>query len=219
MLAITVKIYVKCYLVHKYPSGNYPSGFIFAIFLQGISMEKNPDLLLIGGNTRHIGKTTLACEIIRIFSATQSIVACKLTSIYKNDARHHGEHDLIMEKDFQITEELTDILLKDTGKMLRCGAKQAFYLQARDNVVDKTWQTFIHQVSKKGMLVCESRSLRRFVEPGIFIYLKSSRVENEKPGHLELEKSADVVITDPKLADIAALAKRISVRNNSWQLD
>ena len=193
--------------------------YLCVFFLQTTIMLKIPDLILIGGNTRHVGKTTLACEIIRTFSVAQPIIACKVTSIYKNDTKHHGKHELILEKDFQITKERTDIPLKDTGKMLRCGAKQAFYVQARDNFVDKAWKSFIQQVSGKNMLVCESRSLRRFVEPGIFIYLKNSRVENEKPGHLELEKRADVVVTDPEMADIIALVKRISAHNNSWQLD
>lgn len=169
-------------------------------------------LLLVGGNTRHIGKTTLICELIRKFSPLYPVTGLKVTSIYQNDALHHGSHDLLAGKDFEIAQEQAKTKGKDTAKMLACGAGQAFYVQARDHAVEKAWKALLQHLPENTLLICESRTLRRFIQPGVFIYLKSSRIETEKPLSAFLEKSADLVITDPNPQDLASLAERIEVQ-------
>jgi hypothetical protein len=181
-------------------------------------MQKVPNLILIGGNTRNIGKTTLACGIIRLFTASEKITALKVTSIYKNDEIHHGEHELIQGKDFSITPETHIEKPKDTSKMLMAGASASYYIQAMDHAVEEAWQAFLKIVPANHLMVCESRSLRRIVEPGLFIYLKSSTVKEEKPYSLWLEGLADKVLVDPTQSDLISLIPRIRFANGLWKL-
>jgi hypothetical protein len=185
--------------------------YLCVFFLQTTIMLKIPDLILIGGNTRHVGKTTLACEIIRTFSVAQPIIACKVTSIYKNDTKHHGKHDLLSDKDHEISREPLASNRKDTAKMLLAGAAKSYYIQALDHAVEKVWALFTGMIPANHLLMCESRSLRRFVEPGLFIYLKSTRVKEEKPYSLWLEELADIVLTDPGHADLIRITGSILV--------
>lgn len=181
-------------------------------------MLKIPNLLLIGGNTRHIGKTTLTCDIIRTFSSSFQISALKVTSIYPNDKKHHGKHELLQGKDFNITAEININNPKDTSKMLLAGASDSYYIQAMEHAVAQAWQEFLKIVPSNHLMICESRSLRRIVKPGLFIYLKSSRVQEEKPYSLWLEELADIVCKDPKGGDLKDILNRIWILNNQWKL-
>ena len=181
-------------------------------------MQKAPNLILIGGNTRHIGKTTLACGIIKSFSSTDQITALKITSIYKNDEKHHGEHELRQGKGFSITLEPHSANQKDTSKMLMAGATESYYIQAMDHAVEEAWQAFIKIVPSNQLMVCESRSLRRILQPGLFIYLKSSKVKEEKPYSIWLEGLADIVLVDPNQSDLAKLIRRIRIADRIWQI-
>jgi hypothetical protein len=177
-----------------------------------------PKLLLIGGNTRNIGKTTFACAVIRKFSAFHDISAFKLTSIYKNDDKHHGNHELLQNAAWEISRETLSSKPKDTARMLAAGATASYYVQALDHAIELAWSEFAPMTPDNHLLLCESRSLRRFVEPGVFIYLKSSRVIEEKPYSIWLESKASLVLTDPSHETLEKALNNLSVSMNTWKL-
>lgn len=179
-------------------------------------MIKSTNLLLVGGNSRHIGKTTLLCRIIKATASTEPVIALKVTSIYQNDEGFHGEHEPLNSVDYTITEEMAIGQPKDTSKMLEAGATRSFYIQARDHAVETAWNAFVKMIPKNHLIVCESRSLRRYIEPGLFIYLKSSSVQVEKPYSFWLEKQADKVLNDPQSQDISSVVSDISVAQKQW---
>lgn len=179
-------------------------------------MLKSNNLLLVGGNARNIGKTTLLCKIIRAAAYFEPVIALKVTSIYPDGQGFHGEHELLSSGDFSITEEIGSGQPKDTVKMLEAGAIRSFYIQARDHAVEKAWHALLEMIPENHLLICESRSLRRFIVPGLFIYLKSSRLHDEKPYSLWLEKLADKVLYDPQPHDFPRLVAEISVVQKQW---
>ncbi|MBE0661883.1 MAG: hypothetical protein IH597_05380 [Bacteroidales bacterium] len=179
-------------------------------------MLKINNLLLVGGNSRHIGKTTLLCEIISAAASVEPVISLKVTSIYQNNEGYHGEHELLSAGYFTIDEEMGSGRPKDTLKMLEAGATRSFYIQVRDHAVEAAWNAFLKMVPADHLIVCESRSLRRFIEPGLFIYLKSSRGQKEKPYSLWLEKLADKVLYDPQPQDISSLVSEISLAQKQW---
>jgi len=180
-------------------------------------MIKIPGLLLIGGNSRHIGKTTLACLIINRFSAGVPIIAAKLTSIYPGDAKHHG-HVINIGKEFEIIHEPDPSGSKDTAKMQKSGAVSAYYIQANDESVEKAWNVFIQMIQPGHMIVCESRSLRRFIEPGLFVYLKNSAVKTVKPYSTWLEDKANLLLVDPDREQLVNVTKQITLVNREWRV-
>ena len=100
-------------------------------------------MVMIGGNSRNAGKTTLACGIISKLAATHDIIGLKVTSIRPGEEGLHGAHDENYLSDFEVMEELDAGSQKDTSKMLRAGAKQVFYLRVYDFNAEKAIVLFL----------------------------------------------------------------------------
>lgn len=131
-----------------------------------------PGLCLIGGNSRHSGKTSLACRVIRKLGQGKAI-GLKVTRFHKDEGKYHGDH--ASEKPFDgkwdISEELSASSEKDTSQMLAAGAKKVYYIRAEDSYMEEAFQEFLALYHHGEPIVCESRTLRDVVKPGIFILM------------------------------------------------
>jgi len=130
-----------------------------------------PNMVLIGGNSRNSGKTTMACNIISALSATHEIIGLKVTAIRPGEDEFHGNHDVVESADFSVFEELNATTPKDTSNMLRAGAHRVFYIRVNEKFIEKALLHFLSTYINKQIIVCESRSLRRFVHPGLFLMM------------------------------------------------
>ncbi len=126
---------------------------------------------MIGGNSRNAGKTTLACGIISKLAATHDTIGLKVTSIRPGEEGLHGAHDEDYLSDFEVIEELDAGTHKDTSKMLRAGAGHVFYLRVSDSYAEKAIVFFLKNFVNNQLIVCESRSLRNIVAPGLFVMM------------------------------------------------
>lgn len=126
---------------------------------------------MIGGNSRNAGKTTLAFGIISKLAATHDTIGLKVTSIRPGEEGLHGTHNEMDLTGFEVMEELKTDSPKDTSKMLRAGAKQVFYLRVSDFYVEKAIVFFLKNFVNNQLIVCESRSLRNIVAPGLFVMM------------------------------------------------
>ena len=127
---------------------------------------------MVGGNSRNSGKTTIACNIITKLSANHEVIGLKVTSIRPGEADMHGNHDEKPVKGYTVQQEINSETAKDTSKMLRAGAKQVYYICVEDNYAEKAIQHFLSEFANNGqVIVCESRSLRNSIVPGLFIMM------------------------------------------------
>ena len=86
-----------------------------------------PHLLLIAGNGRNVGKTTLACKIIARFAGETEVTGLKITPHF----HPVNEDDVVIQtNNFLIINE-TQISSKDSSLMLQAGAKQVFFVMAK----------------------------------------------------------------------------------------
>ena len=134
-------------------------------------MIQMPGMVMVGGNSRNSGKTTLACSIIEKLSKTYEVIGLKLTSIRPGEDDKHGNHSEKITSDFTIFEELDAGSLKDTSKMLRSGAKHVYYIHVTDTFAENAILHFLSSYINKELIVCESRSLRNIIEPGLFVMM------------------------------------------------
>jgi len=128
-------------------------------------------MVMIGGNSRNAGKTTLACNIIRKLSTQHSVFALKVTSIRPGDAGLHGSHDEASFIGYSILEETNSVSVKDTSLMLQADAKHVFYVRASEGYVEEAIVDFLSKYNHNQPIVCESRSLREIVNPGLFLMM------------------------------------------------
>ena len=113
----------------------------------------------------------MACNIIRKLSSNHEIIGLKVTAIRPGEDEFHGNHDVEESADFSIFEELNASSHKDTSKMLRAGAHRVFYIRVNEKFIQKAILHFLSTYINKQIIVCESRSLRRLINPGLFLMM------------------------------------------------
>jgi hypothetical protein len=151
-------------------------------------------LLMIGGASRNVGKTSLISNIIKHFAKSQPIIGIKIKTIYEGDNFFHGNDFNTLKENFTLIEEYDLDGAKDSSGMLKAGAKRAFRLRVYNKYLEQAFKYFIEQIGINSLIVCESNSLRRVIEPDLFLMIKHSQSQNMKPSAIELEKFANKII-------------------------
>ena len=158
-----------------------------------------PNLLLIGGTGKNIGKTEFSERLIRENSKKYNIIALKVTSIYPPEKEFHKPHIDLPKEGFKIVEEKSSSGEKDTSRMLIAGAKKAFFITAKEESLNFVVQDFFINIDKNKAIICESNSLIKFINPGLFIMVKHENDLLIKSRALPLLNIADkIIISDGK---------------------
>ena len=180
-------------------------------------MIEMPNMLMIAGNARNIGKTTLACAIIERFSAYQKIVGLKGTSMRKGEGRFRGNHVNEETEMLNIYEEVNRSSVKDTARMLSAGAAKAFYMRADDASLGNTAKQLADMIPTGQLVVCESSSLRNVIKPGAFIYLYTDEKGRPVKKNRDLENLADIVIDcTPGIPAVTGNNEKVNISENRW---
>jgi hypothetical protein len=149
-----------------------------------------PNMVMIGGNSRNSGKTTIACNIIRKLSVTHEVIGLKVTSIRPGETGMHGKHDEDITTNYSIFEEINSESDKDTAKMLRAGATHVYYIRVSGAFVEPAILHLLSKYINNQVIVCESRSLRNIITPGLFVMmLRDVSKEESKDVTVYLEKA------------------------------
>ena len=177
-------------------------------------MIKIPGMLMVGSTGANVGKTELACALIRKFSKSRPIIGIKVTTIKAKDGQcpRGGQGCGVcssLEGDFCITEEIdstrtrftsntsTGNCGKDTARVLAAGASRVFWLRVMKTHLKKGLTALLDIIGSDAVLVCESNSLRRVVEPGLFLMIKGRGLKVWKTSARETGRYADrIVISD-----------------------
>ncbi len=172
----------------------------------------HPNILLIAGSGRNVGKTSLACAIIDQFKDS-GISAIKISPHL-----HHLENEdnlLVKNKYFQIINETSLEGLKDSSKMLKAGAEKVIYVQSEDDHIEEAFDAANDFIDMHGLIIVESGGLRKVLKPGVFLFL-TKRGMNIKNKHLH--QYADLVM-DNGLTDIDGIIERVGVAGDKWVLE
>ncbi len=131
-----------------------------------------PNLLLIAGNGRNVGKTTLACKIIKLFADETDTIGLKITPHF----HPVNEADVIYKTDNFIIVNEKQISSKDSSRMLQAGAKQVFFVIAKREFFHEAVEQLL-QLLPENLIVCESGGLHDWVTPGLFFMVKHKNEE------------------------------------------
>lgn len=170
---------------------------------------KLPNLLLIAGNGRNVGKTTLACRIISHFANEMPVTAVKISPHFHDfDATDlvFGTENFVIINETKRTE-------KDSSLMLQAGASKVFFVMAKTGYLSEATEKLL-QFLPENLIVCESGGLHEFVTPGIFLMVKRTGDEIVKT-HL-LNYSPTIVVNDGKDFDFDI--RRLKFSNNKISL-
>ena len=140
-------------------------------------MYSDSRFIIIAGTARNVGKTTLACELIRKISVSQDVIGVKFISL-KKDGYKHGHHTNI--NTYEIFEETSVLKGKDTSKMINAGAIRSFFIVSQENYLEEAINEFSKNIKKRDIVIAESASLRNIIKPKYFIIVDKERAVNKK---------------------------------------
>ena len=171
-------------------------------------------MIMVGGNSRNSGKTTMACNCITHLSAKHEVIGLKVTSIRPGEDEFHGNHNENIGDKFTIFEEVDPESHKDTAKMLKAGATHVYYIRVEENFAEKALLHFLSRYINKQVIVCESRSLRSVITPGLFlIMMKLPELVKVKDTTTYIDKADKVFYFGNDLKEINKFTSDLSFKN------
>ena len=171
-------------------------------------MIKLDGMLMIGSAGANVGKTELACAIIKKFGKSRDIVGIKVTTIKAKDGQcpRGGQGCGVcssLEGNFCITQENDANSDKDTARLLAAGASRVFWLRVMKTHLKEGLTALLDIIKSDAILVCESNSLRQVVEPGLFLMVRGKGTTKWKSSADAVKKYADrIVISDGSSFDL-----------------
>lgn len=165
-------------------------------------MKMQSRIIIIGGTGQNTGKTTIACKIIEKLSGFTETIGIKI-------ATHFHEQDinteLLLETEkFQIYNEKSTDGTKDSSKMLISGARQVFYIQAKEEFVKQAFEFVEKQIPKNSIIVCESFTLGKQISDATKILMLGGKKEIE---HEYLETTNFML----NFSEIGSFVEKISI--------
>ncbi|WP_297095862.1 hypothetical protein [uncultured Draconibacterium sp.] len=168
-----------------------------------------PNLLLIAGNGRNVGKTYFACRVIEMLSETLPVTGLKITS---HIHEHSSDDVLTKHKHFVILQE-KQITGKDSSLMLQAGAKQVFFVMAEPKYLPEALEKLSPYLPETP-IVCESGGLHEIINPGLFFFIQSTGTPLRKAHHL----IHNPIIVQNDGENLKFDYNRIQLKNNKFSL-
>jgi molybdopterin-guanine dinucleotide biosynthesis protein A len=179
-------------------------------------------MLMIGSSGSNVGKTELACALLRRFSAHRRIVGVKVTAIASRERScpRGGEGCGVcssLEGPYRITEETNPCVGKDTEKLLASGAERVYWLRVLRAHLQEGLAALLEIVDRDAIMICESNSLRQVVEPGLFLLVESAAGRPWKESAKQVRPHADCIVrSDGRRFDLDL--ERVRLAETRWLL-
>lgn len=177
---------------------------------------------MIGAMGRNLGKTELACQLIRRFAERSPIAALKVTTVARDDGSCPRGGDgcgtcSSLGESWCVNRELDAGTEKDTSRLLASGARASYWLRVREGALEPGARGLLAQVPDGWASVCESNSLSRIVEPGLFLQVRAADERSAKSSARAVAHLVDgVVVSDGTGFDLDL--ERISLVDGAWAL-
>lgn len=170
------------------------------------------NILLISGSGRNVGKTTFMRDVIAR-NSHQKPVAIKITPHFHEPTP--GLVPVQANENFRVFRETDPSSAKDSSLFLQAGAEKVFYIQTSDDFLAEAFQIVSGQFSPDQPVVVESAALRKFVVPGLYIFIVKNP-EEMKPSAREMKKLADATVDSD--GERYSISPKNLIFNQSWEI-
>ncbi len=149
-------------------------------------MKSYPNILLVAGTGRNVGKTVSACKIIQNLSETHRTVGVKISphfhELESNLKYFHNSEELVIVEEQNITQ-------KDSSRMLQAGAEKVFYVQTKNENLADAFNLIVKSIHLEQPVVVESGGLYEILEPGLLVFVTGKEPKKE----FRIRKDTNVV--------------------------
>ena len=153
-------------------------------------------IVVVGGHTRNIGKTTLAAQILTATTELQW-TAMKITQYGHGVCSANGEDCDCATADHSvaISEERSRDSGTDTSRMLAAGAKRVLWVRTQQGSLAEAMPRVRKETAAGGNVLIESNSILRFLKPDLYVAVLDSHVADFKASALRYLDRADAIFT------------------------
>ncbi len=140
-------------------------------------------LVVIGGHSRSVGKTSLVAGVIAA-SRERSWTALKITQYGHGICSDHGgECDCAVEDPdcpYAVTQETDSASGTDTSRFLQAGAADVYWVRTRVGQLDAALPEMRRLLSDREFVIMESNSVLQFFDPDVYLPVLRFGVEDFK---------------------------------------
>lgn len=178
--------------------------------------EEHVNILMVGGNARKSGKTTMICRLLEYFERTYAIAAVKV-ALYGNREIFSEHYPEASGNGYLEIKENSPYNKKDSGKFLAAGAAESWFIAAVNGKEDKVIQKIKEIENRVNFMILESNVIRKYIEPGVFIMVINSEKE-VKASAREVFSFADLHV-DTVSERYENIESYIGIDKNKWILN
>lgn len=182
-----------------------------------------PNLLVVCGSGRKVGKTTVVRELINHFNGNNNSDNFKIAAIKVSPHFHDDKQPLnkIFQEDNCNVYIENKINSKDSSLFLQAGANPVYYVETNDNNISKAFYFILNHVPNGSLMICESGILGRIFKPGILIFLESEVNNVQDNDKITNRNIADIIVTvgeNNLQKEVNNLKQKIKVVKSKWEL-
>ena len=141
-------------------------------------------LVVVGGHSRKIGKTSVVAGII---AATPE---AEWTAVKISANRHRGSPH----QSYVLSAETAPAPSSDSARYLNAGALRSFWLRASDAELPNAAPEFLEIVAQSRNVIAESNRVLRYVRPDLYLAVLDFTVEDFKDSSREFLSQADAFV-------------------------
>ena len=152
-------------------------------------------LILVGGQAKDIGKTTLICNIVSALPDLQWN-AVKITS---HEHEVGGCQLRVDGSSWSIFEQISSGTPSDTVRFSQAGAAKSFLIQVGNAALGEAFTALCKLVPRKANLIVESNRAATILNPDLFLLIAAGAERGFKPSAEQQFAKVDAVLwTDPE---------------------
>lgn len=152
-------------------------------------------IVVVGGQTRNIGKTSVVASLIAALPDRQW-TAFKMTQFGHGICSAHGEpcHCETDAHTVAVTEERERESGTDSARFLKAGAVRSFWVRTRQGHLAEAMPRIKKEIEKSVNVIVESNSVLRFVQPNLYLTVLDPLITDFKPSAQYFLDRADAVL-------------------------
>jgi molybdopterin-guanine dinucleotide biosynthesis protein len=187
-------------------------------------MDTSMKMVMVGGHTRNIGKTSVVEGVIRAMPE-MNWTAVKITQFGHGVCSVDGEDCgcIVTEHQFSISEEREKSSGTDTARFFSAGARRSLWVRTRQGELFAALDALKREIENDEFVIVESNSLRKFIKPTIYLQvldpsnadfkLSSQQYFDLADAYLVVAQSNDAESFRPRPHDQTILLARELERN------
>ncbi len=153
-------------------------------------------VVVVGGHTRNIGKTSVMAELIRSIRPPEW-AAVKITQYGHGVCSLNGEPCSCDpgEHGFALTEEREYKGRGDTRRFLQAGARRSFWLRVRHGGLKRAFPALIRALQSEEWVMIESNSILSLLDPALYLFVLDHSQRDFKASAQTYLDRADALVT------------------------